>query len=231
MLTSIKSIPVCFISMAIITATLHLPRVIQGLKAQMMRIDYAGTMWHKSIWDLTFKMIPPNLGNVIVLCASVCLALALSLGSQDESWDSPLVIVSAYTSERLFSCYLRKVVVALFFNSYLGWLVDLRWKIRGTRACDTTSAVYRSNRCIFAHLQNWMGYGVLRLCLLSSIVLSSCKRRFGHAFRASIDSCRIGLRQYHLYCGKNHHTHWKIQACIKDWISFVLSLLCILLVV
>lgn len=29
--------------MAIITATLHLPRVIQGLKAQMMRIDYAGT--------------------------------------------------------------------------------------------------------------------------------------------------------------------------------------------
>lgn len=47
-------------------------------------------------------MIPPNLGNVIVLCASVCLALALSLGSQDESWDSPLVIVSAYTSERLF---------------------------------------------------------------------------------------------------------------------------------
>ncbi|CDS03713.1 hypothetical protein LRAMOSA01114 [Lichtheimia ramosa] len=67
------NIPVCFISMAIITATLHLPRVIQGLKAQMMRIDYAG--------------------NVIVLCASVCLTLALSLGSQDNSWDSPIVIM------------------------------------------------------------------------------------------------------------------------------------------
>lgn len=45
MLTYIhQSIPVCFISMAILTAALHLPRVIQGLKAQMMRIDYAGTM-------------------------------------------------------------------------------------------------------------------------------------------------------------------------------------------
>ncbi|KAI7874461.1 MFS general substrate transporter, partial [Lichtheimia hyalospora FSU 10163] len=104
------NIPVCFISMAIIGATLHLPRVIQGLKAQMMRIDYAG--------------------NVIVLCASVSLTLALSLGSQDDSWGSPLVM-------SLFTLTAVLVGLLIYIEKYVALepVIPLRLFTDRTVAC------------------------------------------------------------------------------------------------